>query len=155
MVRGSSRAGCQLVKDCVVHELGHFLDQQALGANGGFGSESGRIPGVIADTSAVRRLLELQTRKQVLIRAHGRRDERFVLDQTLISYLLEPKELFARAYAQYVAMRSIDARLAAQLDAARRDVFLGMVYPHHWNDEGFAPVARVFEQMLWRRRWIE
>ncbi len=142
----------------MLHEVGHFLDQQALGAGGRFGSESDRIPEVmraIDDTVAVRRLVGLRARRQVLIQVRPSRRERFTLDQALISYLLEPKELFARAYAQYVAVRSADVRLVTQLEATRRDLFLGMVYHQQWDEEDFASVLVAFDRMLWRRRWIE
>ncbi len=100
-------------------------------------------------------MVELRARRQVLIQLQARRRERFTLDQALISYLLEPMELFARAYAQYVAVRSADARLVAQFDATRRDPFLGMVYHQQWDQEDFASVLVAFDRMLRRRRWIE
>ena len=75
----------------------------------------------IGNTMAVRRLLDLRSRRQILIRVQPHRRERFTLDQTLISYLLEPRELFARAYAQYVSGRSADAILVAQIQVTQRE----------------------------------
>jgi hypothetical protein len=142
----------------VVHEVGHFLDHQVFGDRRRFGSESDRVPDLmqaIGDTMAVRRLRELRSRRQVLIRTHPHRRERFTLDQALISYLLEPREIFARAYAQYVAVRSGDLRLLTQLQEVQRDLFVGMVYHQQWDQEDFLPVRGAFDRMLRWRRWIE
>jgi hypothetical protein len=142
----------------VVHELGHLLDQQALGRGRELASESGRIPGVmdaIDGTAATRRLRDLRSRRQILLRIQPHRRERFSLDPRLIDYLLEPKEQFARAYAQYVATKSADAHLMAQLQSVRRDLFLGMVYHQQWDDDDFVPALTAIDQMLRRRRWIE
>jgi hypothetical protein len=142
----------------VVHEVGHFLDQQALGDGRRFGSESGRVPELmdrIDATVAVHRLRELRSRRQVLIHTHPHRRERFTLDQALIRYLLEPRELFARAYAQYVAVRSGDLRFLTQLHEVRRDLIVGMVYHQQWDQTDFLPVLEAFDQTLRWRRWIE
>lgn len=106
-------------------------------------------------TAAVHRLRELRSRRQILIHMHPHRRERFMPDQALIRYLLEPKELFARAYAQYVTVRSSDLRLLTQLQEAQRDLFLGMVYHQYWNDDDFGPVLRAFDRLMRQRRWIE
>jgi hypothetical protein len=142
----------------VVHEVGHFLDQQALGDRRGFGSESGRVPDLmdrIDSTLAVHRLRELRSRRQILIHTHPHRRERLTLDQALIRYLLEPRELFARAYAQYVAVRSEDLRLLTQLHEVQRDLIVGMVYHQQWDQEDFLPVFEAFDRLLRWRRWIE
>ena len=106
-------------------------------------------------TAAVHRLRELRSRRQILIHMHPHRRERFMLDQALIRYRLEPKELFARAYAQYVTVRSSDLRLLTQLQEAQRDLFLGMVYHQYRNDDDFGPVLRAFDRLMRQRRWIE
>lgn len=109
----------------------------------------------IEATGAVHRLRELRSRRQILVRIHPHRRERFTLDQALVSYLLEPRELFARAYAQYVAVRSGDLRLLTQLHEVRRDLIVGMVYHQQWDQEDFLPVLAAFDWALRWQRWIE
>jgi hypothetical protein len=141
----------------VVHEVGHILDHLALGGERGFGSEMGRLPTLmqsIGGTAAARRLHELRGMRQVLIHIQPHRRERFTLDQAFINYLLEPRELFARAYAQYVTVRSGDLRLLTQLQEAQHDLFVGIVYHQQWDADDFQPVLGAFDRMLRGRRWI-
>lgn len=141
----------------VVHELGHVLDHQALGRPGRFASETGNIPDVmraIAQSEAVRMLKSRQGRRQARVtRPDG---SRFVvaLERRVVAYLLEPKELFARAYAQYIAVRSGHPELRAQLDRERRAMLPGMVYHTQWTDADFEAISQAIDRELRRNRWV-
>ena len=68
-------------------------------------------------------------------------------------YLLNPRELFARAYAQFIALASGDAILAKHLNDLRSSR-RGTVYHDVWRDEDFADVTTEFVSLFERRRWL-
>jgi hypothetical protein len=140
----------------VVHEIGHFLDHQAFGIVGRFASESRRVVAVmdaITQSSAVQVLRSREAMKQVLVQMPhgGRRIHR--LSQRYVGYLLEPKECFARAYAQLIAVRSRDPRLLDELSRLQGDLLAGGVYHQQWSDDDFAPIAAALDQSLRRMGW--
>jgi hypothetical protein len=139
----------------VVHEIGHFLDHQALGRPGTFASESDALHSVIAtidSTDAFAQLRALRTRRRAVITERGRREIEPIRQQR-VEYLLQPHELFARAYAQFITVRSQDPVLVAHLTALRLDRRV-RVYHDYWTDADFAPVEHRLFQVLGRRRWM-
>jgi hypothetical protein len=143
----------------IVHEIGHFLDQEALGYSGQLGSETGVIPAIMDAINAsepFQWLTALAGRKQIRLRLPNRRRPQVLpIDASVVQYLREPGELFARAYAQLIATASQDQRLLAQLNEVLADPFLGGVYHIQWPDHDFMPIARAFEQEWRGRQWIE
>ena len=70
---------------------------------------------------------------------------RFNVNQKDVAYLLEPKEQFARAYAQYIAVRSRDNIMLGQLEGKRGDALMQGLYCQQWMDDDFAPIASEIE----------
>ena len=121
-----------------VHEVGHFLDLEAIGAKGGFASMDGDplIQEVLAaadDTDAIQGLRERFARLQ---------------DETT-KYLLRPEEIWARAYAQFVAARADSPVLTTQLAAAQAAEKF-----RQWDAADFAPVAAAIEKMFLQLGWL-
>lgn len=117
------------------HEIGHFLDHQVLGARGSFASVDD--PALAAFRSAVlasRSVLELQR-----------------LGIGLRSDFLEPYELWARAYAQYIAKKSGDPLLLAQLDKIRT----GDQSWRQWSDDDFAPIEAAIDDLFRAKGWLK
>lgn len=117
-----------------VHEVGHFLDHQVLGERGKFASH--RAPALegfrraVAESAAVRSIESLPYYQQ--------------------GYFLEGHELWARAYAQYIATRSGSPLLKAQLDTIRTSA-----QPwRQWSDEDFAPIATAIDDVLRAKGWL-
>lgn len=82
------------------------------------------------------------------------------LDYDHLRYLLQTHEVFARSYAQYIAVRSADPiglaelrKLQGQGRPGSQGIF--PAYPRQWEDEDFAPIAdafdRLFDSLGWRR----
>lgn len=68
-------------------------------------------------------------------------------------YLLRTKELWARSYAQYVAQRSGNVRLRAQI----QDVRAGQTNfwrESQWAEADFAPIASAIDQLFSSLGWI-
>jgi len=140
-----------------VHEIGHVLDHQALGTPGAYASESGRLRRLmqtIDRSAALASLRERGRHKQITTQDRRGNMIRFRIDAHDVAYLLEPRECFARAYAQYIAVRSGDSSLLAQLDDKRGDLLTQAIYYEQWTDADFTPIADDFDRLLRRKGWL-
>jgi hypothetical protein len=114
----------------VVHEIGHFLDHQALGRPGIFASESGgctEVMAAISQSEASDTLRALRRRRRDLVWERGRRIA-VPINQSFVEYYMSPREQFARAYAQFIVVSPQAPELLAQLESVRQSR-LGAV--HH------------------------
>ena len=75
------------------------------------------------------------------------------IDHAYVEYLLEPKELFARSYVQYIVVNSQNRVLQRQLDDLRQEP-LTSLYPLQWDEEDFLPIADALDAVLQQRGWI-
>jgi hypothetical protein len=142
----------------VAHEVGHYLDQHGLGTPPRFASESGRLQDVlnaIEQTAAMRTLRSRQGQRQVRLNDLQGRGYSFPIDHSYVAYLLQPRECFARAYAQYIALASKDPRMLAQLADLWRAVGSGQVYHVQWAEDDFVAVAEAVERLFRRRGWMQ
>lgn len=140
------------------HEIGHLLDHQTLGIAGQYASESGRmrpLMGAIAQSTAIQELEALQGKRAVAVRDVQRARLNYTVSQREVAYHLEPKERFARAYAQYIATRSGDPDMLANLAAKRRDTIAQLVYHEQWDDNDFAAISAQFDALFRRRGWMQ
>jgi hypothetical protein len=69
-------------------------------------------------------------------------------------YLLLQAELWARSYTQWIAERSGDSILTAQLIAARWQQIGPIHLPRHWEDDDCGPVANAIDDVFWRLKWL-
>lgn len=126
-----------------IHEIGHFIDDKGLP---GAGFTSAKHPSMekfrraVADTDTVQQLATRYAAEP----DHGIRQE--------LAYYLNPVELWARAYAQYIAVKSADPLLIAQLDHIRRDTH-DLYNLRQWPDQDFAPVAREIDNLFKDMGW--
>jgi hypothetical protein len=138
----------------VVHEVGHFLDHWGMGIQGEFSSLNGDplLEGwhkAIAETQAARNLEALCGEDFTMV---GTRVK--PVDQSLLSYCLNPKELFARSYAQYIAISSGDAGLLRSLSERIPSRANPMLYHEHWQSDDFEPVAKEFDVLFRGLGWL-
>ena len=121
-----------------VHEIGHFLDHSGLSKKG------------VTDSDDLESKKESTPTMQAVMQAI-RASKRYALLQG-DPYLTHEAELWARAYAQYIAWRSGSSVLKAQLDK---------VLTHEeqaervtqWPYDEFVPIARAIDKLLMSRRW--
>jgi hypothetical protein len=122
----------------VIHEIGHMLDHQAIGnflemasVNGHPNLATWRV--ATENSQAVTRLRSLLASGTTMMRT--RKGLRLVdVDPGYVQYLMRPEELFARSYAQFVAVSSGDVRLLAQL---------GRLQNRRGNEIGYNPTFTV------------
>ncbi len=139
------------------HEIGHFLDHQALGRRGSYASESGGIRALMRAIVGSRSIqtLERRTQQAYVVTADTRGNSiRFKVNQRDVAYLLEPKEQFARAYAQFIAVRSQDETMLEQLEDKLGDSLTQGIYCQQWMDDDFVPISSEFDRLLRRKGWV-
>jgi hypothetical protein len=124
-----------------VHEAGHFLDLEGIGAKGTFASATGELKEVLDAARQTQAIAGLQSKMATTtsqdIREHIR------------DYLLTDKEIWARAYSQYIAERSHSAPLKTQLEAR-----LAKTEFEQWTTEDFAPVAQAIDKLFTQLGWL-
>jgi hypothetical protein len=135
----------------LAHEIGHFLDHQAMQRPDEFGSE--RDPDFHEFLDAVKETNALQTIRGLMgkSRVSAPDGRQYEMSSKHVRYLLENREVWARAYAQYIAIRSGDPRLLAELNADRKQ--FGPNFPRQWDDADFEPVAAAIDRLLEKKGW--
>lgn len=175
----------------LAHEVGHWLDNQALGRveeffgpghhpqpRGFFITQSYRGSPALEQWAAT--VKSSPTYERLRTWRDGRPGDGTVpvgANGRHLEYLLSTHETFARSYAQYVAVRSGDPAMMAELRRMQAAATYGPVsattkfnlkpmghtpdpnswdYPVVWQDAEFEPIAaafdRMFEEMGWRKK---
>jgi hypothetical protein len=145
----------------LVHEIGHVLDLAALGAGIQFGSRCNPIledwGRAVTASSAFRLLQDVGNRRRVkIVDASGSAHDASITqrERELIDMWLQPEELWARSYAQFVAAHGSLPALITSLDAFRARVPGKVYYPLQWDEDDFAAVDitidALFRTLGWR-----
>ncbi|MGE0444833.1 MAG: hypothetical protein AB7P99_06350 [Vicinamibacterales bacterium] len=138
----------------LVHEVGHWLDEQALG------DPTRRPANVRMDILRDEDAQFFGTRNgnpafnDWIEAVHGSQAFRQIFliedaDPFFVRYLTSRHELWARSYAQYIATRSGNALLLADLNRVRSSA----IYPQQWTDADFEPIGRAMDRMFADLGW--
>ena len=122
-----------------LHEIGHFIDHQSINGQKGYASTFDLLlekwrAAVDASAATAELSGELVRTKIQHVR------------KTCV-YYLSRHEQWARAYAQYIATRSGDPALLAQLDAIRTSAH-AVYRSSQWSDDDFAPIGAAIDELL-------
>lgn len=139
----------------LAHEVGHFLDRAAIPGTDRRGDRDWEHDPLLSawyhavrNTDGFKRLKELEKDPHVLATV-GNKQVRYKVSPAYVEYTLKPTELWARAYAQYIALRSGDGTMRAEIAQDTRGTT-----PTQWHEHDFEPVARamdaVFHKLGWR-----
>lgn len=142
----------------LVHEVGHFLDHQGFTP----GHHESEKPGgemevfrkAYEQSAAIKQLQDLK-RKGFYEFDEGGKTHKGMIDSAglkFINYLLRPREVWARAYAQFVATKSQDATMLHQVEDIRRSLSLGRW--GQWAADDFKPVYEAIEGVLEGKGWL-
>ena len=123
----------------VAHEVGHMLDYAALPGNGLYESEKRTT----AEMKAVIKALRASPTYKLLGQIRPLKTRR---------YYRSSAELWARAYAQYVAWRSGSSRLKGQLDKVLTHDD-ATVRIRQWPYDEFAPIAAAIDRLMEAQQW--
>jgi hypothetical protein len=126
-----------------LHEIGHFLDVAAFGSGSQFGSlVNPLMTDWLTEITASSAYLKLSEQQ-----ASTPSDQLFIR--------LQVEELWARSYAQYIAIRYGELPLLHALDAVRTTAQRGLHIPLQWHDNDFdgiaAAIDALFSKLGWRR----
>ena len=139
----------------LAHEIGHWLDHIGLGQSAVWGTTN-RTQEMRAFFDSVLASKEHAKIKAVVDSATITGADGVVvkLNRNSRAYtyyvdLLDPKELWARSYAQYIATRSGDEVLLAELarETKKANVF------KQWDDDDFAPIASSIDVLFKSKGW--
>ena len=125
-----------------VHEIGHLLDLEAIGTKGTFATLTAQA-GMDKVLAAAERTAAIQGLRSSLAATRNFEHARY------ISYLLKPEEIWARAYAQFVASKAGSQVLATQLQLATASE-----KNRQWEPADFTPVASAIETMFKGLGWL-
>lgn len=136
----------------LAHEIGHYLDRTGL-PRGGYQSTKASMAAMQALLDAVMRTMTWRSirraRDDAVHREAGAREVR------LWNAMLKPQEAFARAYAHYVAWKSGDPRMLAQLDARMSPDQGPRMRLRQWPVEEWLPIAQAMDNLLAEVRWLK
>jgi hypothetical protein len=146
----------------VAHEIGHYMDWGDIGtAPGGYGtgvwSAEAGLSGASAEMAGVLEALYATPEIESLIalRAAAIDQGSFIYDGFRMrgaaitahtDYLLKPVEVFARAYAQFVAVESGNVAMLAELALMQTPEIAAISYV--WSDAAFGPVREAIRKAL-------
>lgn len=124
-----------------LHEAGHFLDHQGLGTPGTWASQSPQTKDLMDALRASAAVKGIATKpvpnanpaKLAAVR----------------KYLLDDKEIFARAYSQFIAEETGDAELLKAVALGHNSVL-----PQQWETADFAPAKAAFRALFIKKGWI-
>ena len=152
------------------HEIGHNLDYQAIGRSGefsesslAFGRKDAKVKAKVEEvykamdnSKAIRTLNDTRRGpKTVNVKKDGKTLE-YKTDQKYTGYLLQKREMFARAYAQYITTKSGDKRMLKELDTLRTaDKKAKISYPRQWDNNDFKAISKSFDSLFAEMEWIE
>ncbi len=128
----------------MLHEIGHFLDHQALDIRGTFASVSSPL------LLEWRSVIDASQAVQALQRLHSQPGVR----EQYIDYLLDRRELLARSYTQWVVTTGADRTLAGQLEQELARIQAAPVpYTRWWESSDFLGVAQALDRLFRDKGW--
>lgn len=138
----------------LAHEVGHFLDNTVLNKSTdrrAFGSVNNPdmkpLMEAIRGTENYKTLQNVHNSRGVFTAADGRVVQ---YPSSATRYLMSDEELFARAYAQFIAEESGDRGLLDELGMELASPLI----PTQWTREDFAPVRRAFQALFRKAGWM-
>jgi len=139
-----SSAGNTYPDVALAHEIGHFLDHQGITA-GRYASE------IDPRFAAWRQAVENSRAAAELKALHGQGSAAGVKHE-YVAYMGKWIEFWARSYSQYIALRSGDSKMLAEINLLRRRTNR-VYYPYHWDDDDFEPIAQAIDGLLQTLGW--
>lgn len=143
------------------HEAGHFIDNQALNKRTGSitGYASSAVQAIqTPEWAAYHKAVEATKTVQNIRRGYNGNGRTHTLDdgseeyisERYIKYILQPHEIFARAYSQYVAEESGET---TELRQEQSKVRPGSAHATVWPTEDFAPIRAAITDIFRAEGW--
>lgn len=134
----------------IVHEYGHFLDHHLFGG----GTQTDRSFGTMKRNPELRELMVAMNRSKAISSLRLRHKQNMANGDArhidMSTYLLDQTEIFARAYEQYIAVRSKSRAMSHGVEEMRT-AWGRHGYAAQWDSQDFAPIAREFDRVFEQR----
>ncbi|MBP5163610.1 MAG: hypothetical protein ILP16_11635 [Spirochaetales bacterium] len=119
----------------ILHEIGHYIDEN----------------GIKKVDDSVKMASEAGTEKMQALIGVLKESDSVKLGDYLYggTYFASNREMFARAYAQYIALKSGDPVLLKQLEEVSSTGF------DQWSQESFRPIAKAFDDLFEEEGWLK
>jgi len=145
------------VEMTAIHEIGHYLDHSGIGKPKRMSSQTDPIMDewktVVKNSAAYKKLLAIYDQGYVDVERLGVmyrwRDPKV---RSHFKYLLSDEELWARSYAQYIALKTDDPVLRKQLEEMLKNKIEG---DSQWSDADFEPIAKEIDKLFTKIGWIK
>ena len=133
----------------LVHEIGHALDRFGIGADTRVDASTTQHPLLHEWQRAVSRSRAVQELRQLRAEMPAAQTRA----ATYVDYLLSARELFARTYAQWLAVRSGDEALLADISRIRtgRGTVSSLI---HWEADDFEPLGTALDRLMETLGWM-
>jgi hypothetical protein len=142
-----------------LHEIGHFLEFSGIPRGPQGTREFSDRPEFkewmesVKSSEAFRGLRKLAATKTLLIEKPDGTKLNYTVDRAYAKYLLQPEELWARAYAQYIAKKSGSQVIMDQIDLERNENSIYAI--RQWSDSDFEPILKSIDSMFAALGWIK
>jgi hypothetical protein len=146
-------------RNTVAHETGHFLDHQVLGQRGKFATLQPPGTPEFAALQPWRTAVRTSRRGKTMTSAlktgeleyNGPNGREFgSVAPKAILYLNDEREMWARSYSQWIAIRSGNSGMLRDLESMRNDPGAVLV---QWDDNDFDDIARAFDDLFGGKGW--
>lgn len=135
----------------LTHEIGHWIDYRGMRGITGAMSQNYRDPEFASHSPLFKNFIALakNTQKMQAIKSDG------WLEGDFRRYLQRKHEIFARAYSQYIAIKSRNPEILADLRSRQGKPVGGKVYPVQWDDDDFLPLFNEIETIFKKIGWLK
>ena len=134
----------------LTHEYGHFLDHHLFGG----GTQTDRSFGTMKRNPELRELMVVLNKSKAVTSLRLRHRQNVAAGDVrhidASTYVLDQTEIFARAYEQYIAVRSGSQQIHRGVEEMRT-AWERHGYAAQWDAQDFAPIAREFDRVFERR----
>jgi hypothetical protein len=141
-----------------LHEVFHVLDHYGFDTNKvasddpNYGSLYPVIT-AIYESEYWKDLKEIKFEKPRFLLQDQEKVFRFQKSKEEANYIRSIPELLARAYVQYIGIRTGQPELLKELGEQRSTKTYQLEYDEAWNDSDFQTIAQAFDQVLVSKRW--
>ncbi len=139
----------------IIHEIAHALDHQAIGTPRVFASLSTEFQGSISLVAVMQAITQSMAYQKIRAYRIGQVIDRRVVTENALTYHLDKREWFARAYVQYIAIRSGQPELLAFIAVSNLENNPHLVYPEAWSVQDYAPILSALEQLFLQKQWLK
>jgi hypothetical protein len=142
----------------IVHEMGHYLDLYSIGQKGDFGSMQinspmGKVIKAALASNTIQNIKKIISDGSVDIGENS-----YPVSWSLhnhLNYLIDPKEIWARAYSQFIAKRSNSVEMQQGIkDLLESEKTRQIPYSHQWQDDDFGEIEKEIEKMFVELGWM-